>query len=420
MLRGRAVQHYSGAHAAQLPYFKGRGSEHRGQLVVRKLCYVYFHSNTSATIFAGRFKFNFEPVPSGASGERQPFLSRKTVYFLVAKQRTFKREPGLRTPFALHTHSIHSNEPVAKLPVAEIAEKAFESGAFVWALTDHNTLRGHPEGRIAAEKHGLFFVPNATEISTYYLEKNQPRHMHFLVYFPEDLKPLADVMRKSKEKRVESFRNLAEELQNRLGLEINEEELENKIREGCLTKMDLARLATSGPANKAKLNELQKNKGITSLNLTKPSVFRSHVILATEPVMTEPMPRLTRHNVEATELIKAVRAAGGFVVLAHPRGHAPFSKDRLAFLAENGLIDGIEVAHPIHSEQELDFLEGFAAKHGLTPTVGSDIHNSGQRVSREALASAQRIANKIKELDGYTPLATKIIEGLREAEKMRK
>ncbi len=320
----------------------------------------------------------------------------------------------------MHTHSVHSNEPVAKLPVAKIAEKAFENGAFVWALTDHNTLRGHPEGRIAAEKHGLFFVPNATEISTYYLEKNRSRHMHFLVYFPKDLKPLADVIKKSKKKRVESFRNLAEELRNRLGLEIDAKELENKIRAGCLTKMDLARLATSGPANKAKLKELQEKKGVASLDLAKPSIFRSHVILATEPVMAAPMPRLTRHNVEATELIKAVRASGGFVVLAHPRGHAPFSKERLAFLAENGLIDGIEVAHPIHSEQELDFLERFAGEHGLTPTVGSDIHDSGQRASREALASARRIADKIKKLDGYTPLATNIMSGLREAEKMRK
>ena len=61
----------------------------------------------------------------------------------------------------LHCHSRYSD---GTLSPADLAQRAFDHGVELWALTDHDEVRGLAEARVAAEALGLDFV-NGVEVS---------------------------------------------------------------------------------------------------------------------------------------------------------------------------------------------------------------------------------------------------------------
>jgi predicted metal-dependent phosphoesterase TrpH len=87
-----------------------------------------------------------------------------------------------------------------------------------------------------------------------------------------------------------------------------------------------------------------------------------------------------RYSTPTAHAIRLVKAAGGKAVLAHPwsRGSdAVLTPDRIAELVDVGL-DGIEVDHPDHSEEQREDLRKIAAAHDLVVTGSSDYHGTGK------------------------------------------
>ena len=87
-----------------------------------------------------------------------------------------------------------------------------------------------------------------------------------------------------------------------------------------------------------------------------------------------------RYSVPTAQAIRLVKAAGGKAVLAHPwsRGSDKvLTPDRIAELVDFGL-DGIEVDHPDHSEEQREGLRKIAATHDLVVTGSSDYHGTGK------------------------------------------
>ncbi len=71
------------------------------------------------------------------------------------------------------------------------------------------------------------------------------------------------------------------------------------------------------------------------------------------------------------DVLNAIHEAGGIAVLAHT--HVYNSEDLLQELIPLGL-DGVEVWHPYHTEEQRSALLDLAAQHHLLTTGGSDFH----------------------------------------------
>ena len=74
---------------------------------------------------------------------------------------------------------------------------------------------------------------------------------------------------------------------------------------------------------------------------------------------------------DTREIMDLIHSAGGIAVLAHPVAY--HNEELMEELAEAGL-DGIEVWHPDHTEEDISRLSAFAASKGLLVTGGSDFH----------------------------------------------
>ena len=74
---------------------------------------------------------------------------------------------------------------------------------------------------------------------------------------------------------------------------------------------------------------------------------------------------------DTREVLDLIHSAGGIAVLAHPPVYD--SDDIMEELAGAGL-DGVEVWHPQHTDEQVQKYAAFAKDHGLLMTGGSDFH----------------------------------------------
>ena len=58
--------------------------------------------------------------------------------------------------FDLHCHTTHSD---GSLSVEELADAMQQQSVSVWSLTDHDTIAGWDEAKVAAAQRGIAFVP---------------------------------------------------------------------------------------------------------------------------------------------------------------------------------------------------------------------------------------------------------------------
>jgi predicted metal-dependent phosphoesterase TrpH len=71
------------------------------------------------------------------------------------------------------------------------------------------------------------------------------------------------------------------------------------------------------------------------------------------------------------EAVKAIKSAGGLAVLAHPGQQKNFRL--IPELVKTGL-DGLELNHHTHHEEDRKIIRDYADRHGLFLTGGSDYH----------------------------------------------
>jgi len=82
---------------------------------------------------------------------------------------------------------------------------------------------------------------------------------------------------------------------------------------------------------------------------------------------------------DVREVVELIHSAGGIAVLAHPYLYE--NEALLEELTAAGL-DGVEVWHPTHSEEQVAALKDFAEQHHLLMTGGSDFHGMYTRKPR--------------------------------------
>jgi 3',5'-nucleoside bisphosphate phosphatase len=261
----------------------------------------------------------------------------------------------------LHTHSSASDgtdEP------AEVMRQAAGAGLDVVALTDHDTLAGHPAA-LAALPPGLTLVPGM-ELSC----RSAGHSVHLLAYqIDPGHAELARECQAIVTDRARRARATVDLLRG-LGVAITWEQVETITAGGVPGRPHIARAMVAAGA------------------ISDPGQA-----FTPEWIGAGGRAYVAKYALDPVAAIGLVRAAGGVAVLAHPgvvSGGWRVPAELIAGLAAAGLA-GLEVAHPAHDHDERQRLASLASGLGLVATGGSDDHGSltGYRIGQETTPPGQ-------------------------------
>lgn len=250
----------------------------------------------------------------------------------------------------LHSHTLHSDGD--RSPEQLLAEAA-AAGIRVLSVTDHDTVSGIGECRVAAARQGVRLVPGI-ELSC----ELHGREVHILGHFLDETSPalgkLATAMLAERRDRMERMVLRAQDLR------LDGVTLEAVIaRSGGenLGRPHLARvLVDQGHASSIK-DAFDKFLGTRG------------------PIWVD------RRRLEIPEALEIIHGAGGTGSVAHP-GANGVSRQELRVLAEAGL-DAVEAHHPEHPPNQAEAFEKWAAELGMLVTAGSDYHGKSVQPGRK-------------------------------------
>lgn len=241
----------------------------------------------------------------------------------------------------LHTHTNYSD---GILKPAELLALAKEKGLSAISIVDHDTLDGNIEASKIASDFGIEIIMGC-EFSCY----ENGKEYHILgYYFNPDDKNIETHLANYRIARLNRARQIHKKLVN-LGINITFDEI----------------LETAGKAPVARPHigsVLIKHGYVTDLR----DAFNKY--------LAEGSPAYYPKAVFPVEMaIKMINKARGVAVLAHPRNY--IDQERLYKFIQLGL-DGIEVNHPSHSEEQKKFYHYIANQYWLLETGGSDFHGT--------------------------------------------
>lgn len=254
----------------------------------------------------------------------------------------------------LHTHTNASDGTDSP---TQLIDKAINRGINILALTDHDTTRGWDEAKSALLNH-----PSQTEMklvlgSEISCQDDNGISIHMLgLLFDPDYQPLFEVLERTRENRHSRMERIIARL-NEAGIDITIDEV-NAQRKGDAT-LGRPHLAD---ALVARGHVASRDEAFAALLHNKSKFYINH------------------YSPSPVETIKLIKAAGGVAIIAHPlasqRGRT-ISMDLFESLIAAGL-DGIEVDHRDHSENEKSELLRFAIENELIVTGSSDYHGTGK------------------------------------------
>lgn len=237
----------------------------------------------------------------------------------------------------LHIHTTYSD---GAFTPDEVIEQARRKGIRYISITDHDTMGAY--GNFESGYDDITII-SGVEVSTYY----KGLELHILSYFhdPYD-KPLLALLDRFKNDRIERYHKIIHNL----------EELSIHLPDDAPPK------DSYGRAHIAKL--LIEHGYVANIK----EAFQ--IYLDVDKIAYE-----KRFKIDTREALKALRAAGGIPVLAHP-GEKLYNlhfEELLTELKVHGLL-GLEVYHPSHRKDLTNRFYALARKNKLIITGGSDFH----------------------------------------------
>ncbi len=243
----------------------------------------------------------------------------------------------------LHCHTKLSDGSIG---INDLIILAKNKGIDTIAITDHDCLAGTVRGKVIGERYGVNVIAGV-EISA--LDKELGKEVHILCYQPDSADRLEGLCRSNSFLRKRASQYLI-------------------IKASKLYPItsDLVLKCATGSTNvyKQHIMHALMECGITTQvygevynRLFSPESSDNIIV---QPDFPDPK-----------EVIRQIKAAGGIAVLSHPAhtGCTEIIED----LTKAGL-DGIEVWHPCHSDEDITNLTSIAKKNGLIMTGGSDFH----------------------------------------------
>jgi predicted metal-dependent phosphoesterase TrpH len=255
----------------------------------------------------------------------------------------------------LHTHSTSSDGTDSP---TELVNKAISKKIDVLALTDHDTTRGWDEARhslLSQLSQTSMQLVQGAEISC---QDAEGISIHMLGYmFDTEFQPLLEVLERTRENRVSRMERIIARL-NEAGIEISLEDVHAQRKgDATLGRPHLA------DALVARGHVASRDEAFAALLHNKSKFYINH------------------YSPSPTEVIRLIKSAGGVAVIAHPlasqRGRT-IKIDLIEQLVEAGL-DGIEIYHRDHSDDEKVQLLQIAKENDLIVTGSSDYHGTGKQ-----------------------------------------
>jgi predicted metal-dependent phosphoesterase TrpH len=249
----------------------------------------------------------------------------------------------------LHSHTTCSDGTDSPLT---LVKKAASAGISILGLTDHDSTQGWSEAIDAL--HGNLQLALGAEVSCL-TEDGISVHMLGLLFDGNDT-PLQQLLSDSRDTRIPRMKKMIENLQS-AGYEITLEDVQSATPTGAT--VGRPHLADALVARKIVKS---RDEAFTELLHNDSPFYVSHFA---------PTPE---------DSIKAIRAAGGVAVIAHPfasRRGQTLNADSLASLVAAGL-NGIEVFHRDQSAEERAQLLRIADELNLVVTGSSDYHGTGK------------------------------------------
>jgi hypothetical protein len=236
---------------------------------------------------------------------------------------------------------MHSTASDGSLPPEEVVAAAKTAGVAAIALTDHDTLDGIPEATRAATAVGIRVVPGV-ELSAH----DGAREIHLLALHISNPGPLELRLSMFRDARQTRARLIVDRL-NRIGLSVTFDSVMVEAAGGAVGRPHIARALIKGGSVRDSREAFDKYLGAGK------AAF------------------VDKERLEIREAIEITHAAGAIAIWAHPGPDG--RRDRLEPLVGMGL-DGVEVRHPSHNQDDIQRLTALADFFGLLYSGGSDWH----------------------------------------------
>ena len=248
----------------------------------------------------------------------------------------------------LHTHSSVSDGTGSP---EQVMHEAYQAGLDIVALTDHDSTDGWEEAAEVAAGLGLGFVPGI-EVSA----KDRWVSIHMLALWPRPYdQDLSAMLARTREARLGRAREM-------VGL-----------------------IAVDFPITWDDVMEFSGSAATVGRpHIADALVARGH-FESRDAVFVDVLHNRSAYYVphyapDVHDAVRAIRAAGGVPVFAHPAAHARgriVPDSVIESLAAAGLA-GLEVEHRDHDDAARSRLLELAARHGLVTTGASDYHGTGK------------------------------------------
>lgn len=245
----------------------------------------------------------------------------------------------------LHVHTRISD---CSESIQHILQQAKERGITHIAFTDHDTTKFANEHVLAAGAYGIRAIP-AVEMSAF--GSAEQKKAHILGYGYRSVQHIEAIGQRTLQKRdANGVRQI--EILRGLGYRIWPEHV-RRISGDCIYKQHILDYLVSTKQAMSIYGDVYtrifKNGGPCDFDIDYP---------------------------EAADVIRAIKEDGGYAVLAHPGQQDNF--EMLPKLIEAGL-DGIEYAHPSHTEEDRIKVAELGKYYGVFMTGGSDYHGRYER-----------------------------------------
>lgn len=251
-----------------------------------------------------------------------------------------------------HTHSLFSDGDL--LP-SEVVKKAKQNNVSVLSLTDHDSILGLNEARIACEQEGIQFIPGveleaATDIS-------HSNYIHILGYNfqrPEILNQYLITLRQERIYIIKKYVDLL----NSLGFNTDFNEVNSSTPGLHLTTYHIP------------------------IILCKKGYYETFESAKRDFLYPDGKYYISRNYYDVDFIIDLILKSDGIPVLAHPCRLPQKGNDLESYvrvLKEKGL-KGIETYYSQHSKSDIAFYESIAKKYDLIQTAGSDFHTPNEDI----------------------------------------
>lgn len=248
----------------------------------------------------------------------------------------------------LHTHSTASDGTGAP---AQVVAEAAAAGLDVVAITDHDTTAGWVEATAAAHEHGIALV-RGTEVSA----RAHGISIHLLSYLQDPTHPALTVeLDKTRDARLNRARAIVELLA--VDVPITWDDVLEHSRDAVVV-------------GRPHIADALVALGIVP---DRDTAFE-HLLSAAGPY------HVPHYAPDGPDAVRAIRAAGGVPVFAHPGADARgrIVPDRVFDRLAAAGLGGLEVDHRDHSPAQRERLTAIADRLGLFVTGSSDYHGTGK------------------------------------------